>query len=242
MRVSRFFVNKPLGEETLTITENSVLHKIKNVLRLREGVVVIFFNGTNFLDYKYCIKEIQKDKIVFTLLESLSKVIEVQGGTILYLSLIKKDLFELAVLKATELGVSHIVPLVTERTTTHFLQKERLLTIVREGAEQCGRNTLPTLSTPVNLSQIVSSLDSFSVERRNTFALSLLGAPAVSHVREISQDEKLAFLIGPEGGWTEAEEEMFVRNRFSTISVSPLTLRAETAAIICTYLSSLFRK
>ena len=241
MRVNRFFVNKPLGEETFTTDENGVLHKIKNVLRLGEGAPVIFFNGTNSLDYEYRIKEIQKDKIVFTLLESLSKI-ETQGETILYLSLIKKDLFELVVLKATELGVSHIIPIVTERTTTHFLQKERLLTIMREGTEQCGRNTLPTLSTPISFSQIVSSLDSFSVERKNTFPLSLLGTPAVSHVGQTSQHERLAFLVGPEGGWTDAEEEIFVRSKFSTISVSPLTLRAETAAIICTYLSSLFRK
>jgi 16S rRNA (uracil1498-N3)-methyltransferase len=241
MRVSRFFVNKPLGEETFTTDENSVLHKVKKVLRLRESAAVIFFNGTNSLDHKYRIKEIQKDKIVFTLLESISKT-KTQGETILYLSLIKKDLFELAVLKATELGVSHIVPLVTERTTNHFLQKERLLTIIEEGSEQCGRNTLPTLLAPVSISQIVSSLDSLSVERSNTFALSLLGTPAVSHVRLVPQNERLAFLVGPEGGWTEEEEEVFVQNKFSTICVSPLTLRAETAAIICTYLSSLFRK
>ncbi len=248
MRVNRFFVNKPLGEETFTIDDPGRTHQIKNVLRLKERDSVVFFDGKNFIDYEYTIEEIQKDKILFTLTQKILKHIsqvsseEALVETVVYLSLIKKELFELAVLKATELGVSHIVPLLSERTSKHFLQKERLLTIMKEGAEQSGRNTLPLLHDPIHLKDIVSSLSSFSVISKNTFVLSLLGSPAVSYIKQSEKGDTLAFLVGPEGGWGEEEEIFFKESSFRLISVSPLTLRAETAAIICTYLSSLFRK
>ena len=119
MRVNRFFVNKPLGEETFT-DDVYLVHQIKNVLRLAIGDSLILFNGKDFFDFHYTIKEVSKDSIHLCLLER--KVTTPQKRkVVVFLSLIKKDLFELAVLKMTELGVTHIVPTISERTQTHFL-------------------------------------------------------------------------------------------------------------------------
>ncbi len=240
MRVNRFFVNKPLGEETLT-DDVRLVHQIKNVLRLKVSDSVILFNGSDPYDYHYEIREEEKSQILFRLLEKIP-VVPSSAKTVLYLSLIKKELFELACLKSVELGVTHIVPLVSSRTVRPYLDINRLKKIITEGVEQSGRNTLPLLFPSIDLAEIVSSLKHVDIDLTNAFALSLQGED-VSHClggRESNAD--LAFIVGPEGGWTTQEEQFFIENRISTLCVSPYTLRAETAALVCIYLSSLMRK
>jgi len=240
MRVNRFFVNKPLGEETLT-DDVRLVHQIKNVLRLEVSDTVILFNGADPYDYQFKITEVAKNQIRFRLLEKIPVLLP-SVKTILYLSLIKKELFELACLKATELGVTHIVPLTSLRTVRPFLDVPRLEKIMEEGAEQSGRNTLPLLLPSLPLPHLVSSLESLSISTSNTFALSLFGKEVSQYLKTKEGATDLAFVVGPEGGWTDEEENFFVSCHLNTLSVSPHTLRAETAAIICTYLSSVIRK
>ncbi len=240
MRVNRFFVNQPLGEETLT-DDMRLVHQIINVLRLQVSDTVILFNGRDTFDYHFSITEVRKNQVSFRLLEK-KLVSSPSTTTILYLSLIKKELFEFACLKATELGVTHIVPLVSSRTVRPYLDVPRLEKILQEGAEQSGRNNLPSLLPSLNFTDIVSSLEHLDIKVTNTFALSLQGEAANHYLGSRESDANLAFIVGPEGGWTNEEETFFMQNNITTLCVSPLTLRAETAAIICTYLSSLIRK
>ncbi len=240
MRVNRFFVDKPLGEETLT-DDVRLVHQIKNVLRLTISDSVILFNGKDPFDYHYKITEINKEQVFFHLFEKIP-VSLTPVKTVLYLSSIKKELFEVACLKATELGVTHIVPLVSSRTVRTFLDRTRLEKILIEGAEQSSRNTIPLLLPSHTLFDIVSSLDHLGIKAANSFVLSLLGTSTNSYLGSKESNSDLAFIVGPEGGWTAEEENFFVENKVTALRVSPLTLRAETAAIICTYLSSLIRK
>lgn len=240
MRLNRFYVNKPLGEETFT-DDVPLVHQIKNVLRLKKDDCIVFFNGSDSIDYLYTIASIEKNAVHLRLSEK--KDTGKSGETtVLYLSLIKKELFELAVLKATELGVSHIVPVVSLHTNKNFLQQKRLQTIIIEASEQSGRNTLPILLPEVKLSEIVSSLETLSVEKEHAFALSLFGESALLHLKTVEKTEPVAFIVGPEGGWSSEEEQFFVDKKVKRISLSHNVLRAETAAIVCTYLPSFLRK
>lgn len=240
MRVNRFFVNKPLGEETFT-DDVYLVHQIKNVLRLAIGDSLILFNGKDFFDFLYEIKELRKDSVHLCLLEKKT-TIRRGGKVVVFLSLIKKELFELAVLKMTELGVTHIVPLISERTQPHFLNYDRLEKIAREGAEQSGRGDIPLILAERKLSACVSLQEELEVPTANTFALSLLGENPLRNFGNYDPHESIAFFIGPEGGWTPLEEISFIEKQITPLSVSPQVLRTETAAIICVYLSFLLRK
>jgi 16S rRNA (uracil1498-N3)-methyltransferase len=240
MRVNRFFVNKPLGEETIT-DDVRLVHQIKNVLRLSVSDEVIFFNGKDSFDYLYTVKELTKRQIAFTFV-GRNPVSHRDIPTVLYLSLIRKELFELSCLKATELGVTHIVPLLTDRVTRPHVSVDRLQTILIEGSEQSGRATVPLLLPEIHLGDIVSSLSSLAVPKENAYALSLFGVSSKTLFETKEVGASLAFFVGPEGGWSEEEESFFVKEGIERISVSSHTLRAETAAIICTYLPFFIRK
>lgn len=240
MRANRFFVRKPLGEET-SITDLVFVHQIKNVLRLEVKNTLILFNDLEPFDYLYAVEIIKKDKISLRFIKTIDKAVE-EGSIILYLSLFRKELFEFACLKATELGVTHMVPLITHNTQRHFLNTARLETIVKEASEQSGRNVVPVIHEAISFPLIVSSMNSFAVKKEHSFVLSLFGHDIVSHFTTVSRSESVAFFVGPEGGWSEYEENYFTTEKLNTVTISPHILRAETASIICTYLSFLLRK
>ncbi len=242
MRVNRFFVNKPLGEETFT-DDIYLVHQIKNVLRLAIGDSIILFNGKDFFDFLYVIQEVRKDSVHLCLLEKKASINQSsKAKVVVFLSLIKKELFELAVLKMTELGVTHIIPIISERTQSHFLNHDRLEKIAREGSEQSGRGDIPLILNERKLSTCILVLEELKIPLANTFVLSLLGKDSLHNFGKYDTTDPIAFFVGPEGGWTPLEETIFTNEQVTLLSVSPYTLRAETAAIICVYLSFLLRK
>lgn len=240
MRVNRFFVNKPLGEETFT-DDSAIVHQIKHVLRLQPGDTVSFFNGKDSYNYLYRIVSLDKHTAVFCLLEKSSASLSIPT-TIVFLSVIRKELFEIAALKMTELGVSHIFPVLSDKTERRFLDIHRLEKIVIEGAEQCGRMTVPEIGDYIELTECAPLLEKFSVKPGSIFSLSLFGTKADALCRTKEASEALAFFVGPEGGWSAREELFFEEKGIQKILVSPHTLRAETAAIICAYLPFFMRK
>ena len=139
----------------------------------------------------------------------------------LYLSLIKKDKFELAIEKATELGVSSITPVIAERSQYKQVREDRLKKIVKEATEQSGRTTLPKISPTETVEEVV-------VKHQDVLVLHMDGTP----LSEISIGEDVSMLIGPEGGWSEKELELFKEKNVQVVSLPFGVLRAETAAIV----------
>ncbi|MCI5108617.1 MAG: RsmE family RNA methyltransferase, partial [Candidatus Pacebacteria bacterium] len=132
----------------------------------------------------------------------------------LFISIIKKSNFELAIEKAVELGVSSITPVKANRSQYDILNKERLQKIIKEATEQSGRVTLPEIRDTLTTKEVISEnpeIIIFDMEGE-----SIKNAPKADSI-----------LIGPEGGWSDEERKMFDK----TYSVSKNTLRAETAVI-----------
>ena len=117
-------------------------------------------------------------------------------------ALLKKDRFDLVLEKATELGVRQIRPVVTRRCVADKLNLERARAIVTEAAEQCARTALPHLSQPAKLDALLSD---WPAERALFFADELGGAPAATALA--GHQGPAALLIGPEGGFDDAERE-----------------------------------
>lgn len=239
MRLHRFYVSQPLGEEVV-IEDVSTIKQWLKVFRYREGDFVILFNGDGY-NYTYRLQTTSQTSCSLLQTEKLISYAPSRKSFI-FLSIIKKDLFELVVEKATECGITDVVPIIVTHTEKKNLDSVRLEKIIKEASEQSGRGSLLTLHAPQTLTEALLTLPTYGVTPESTYIATLLGKPS----REIlmrkdntSREKPCAFFIGPEGGWSDEEEKVFINNKYTSISLGETVLRAETAGITCAILASL---
>ena len=142
-------------------------------------------------------------------------------------ALVKKDRFDLILEKATELGVARIAPVVTRRCVVDKLNAERARAVTVEAAEQCARTALPIVDAPEKLDTL---LRDWPQDRTLFFADETGGESASAAFARVKPPA--ALLIGPEGGFDEAERAAIrALPQAVPIGLGPRILRAETAAI-----------
>lgn len=224
MRLHRFYTKENLVVgSVLQLSDPRLIHQWKNVFRFRGGQEVILFNG-NGLEFHAVINHVSKDDAEVVIGESKVVFIESRKVT-LYMSVIKKDLFELVCEKATELGVSCIVPILTERSLEKNLNIERLEKIVIEASEQCGRGDVPEIKPIIKLESALDKVE-------GSIVVSEFGGESVS---KTSKQYPTSIFIGPEGGWGEKDKEIFSKCNVKYVSLCETVLRAETAGIVTVY-------
>jgi 16S rRNA (uracil1498-N3)-methyltransferase len=211
MRLHRFYVLQPLGEEVV-IDDVSLISQWTKVFRYQEGDFVVLFNGDGY-DNCYSLDTITKKSCSLTRTKQSPSYIPQQRIT-LCLSLIKKDNFELAVQKATELGVTNVIPVLSSRSEKKNLSFERLGKIAIEASELQDLSSV-LLSLTENQTAIYFDMDT----------------EALLSKKEELKNKDLFVFIGPEGGW--GPEDLALMNQYSVsgYSLGKTVLRAETAAI-----------
>ncbi len=231
MRLHRFYVNdsvkqQPLGEE-IVVDDVSTIKQWSKVFRYKQGDSVILFDGHQ-KDCTYEIDSISTKEAKLHLV-SLKETFPLPKNITLYLSLIKKDNFELAVQKCTELGVSTIIPVLTERSEKKSLNMERLRNIAIEASEQCGRGDVPVISEITTLEEAFSSKDAEALH-----IVAAMGGVSCSSAEgeRLLNSKALTIWIGPEGGWGEGDKAIFAQGGTTSMSFGSTVLRAETAAIV----------
>jgi len=150
----------------------------------------------------------------------------------LWLAIFKFDRMEWAIEKTTELGVSRIIPVIARRTDTHLAsasvkRADRWKRIALEASEQSRRAAPPEIAAPVRSGQVVTSAAALKIvlsESENQTQLR-------DAVREHKPEPEVELAVGPEGGWTADEIELFHQEGWLSASLGPTVLRAETAAI-----------
>jgi 16S rRNA (uracil1498-N3)-methyltransferase len=173
-----------------------------------------------------------KETVVFRTLEKLPAAAP-SARLVLYAALIKFDRFEWIVEKATELGVTEIVPVDTARSERGLergaaKRVERWRRIALEASQQSRRERLPEVGEPIALAQAMAHTGTYRYALdENPGASSLLKALPTIRTAE----DTVAMLTGPEGGWTNEERAAFAAAGWTPVSMGPLILRAETAAI-----------
>ena len=242
MRLHRFYVSQPLGEEVV-IDDVSLVNQWTKVFRYEAGDLVVLFNGDGY-DYFYSLTSTSKNSCSLTRTkQSPSHAYIPKRRSFLFVASIKKDLFELVAEKATECGVTDIVPIISDRTEKKNLDTRRLEMIIKEATEQCGRGSLATLHESQTLIEALESLSMLGISEKNTYITTLFGTPVremlVNQANNVAENEPIAFFVGPEGGWSDKEEEVYRNSRYTSISFGKTVLRAETAGIACAILSSL---
>ncbi|MCK9344675.1 MAG: 16S rRNA (uracil(1498)-N(3))-methyltransferase [Candidatus Pacebacteria bacterium] len=229
MKLHRFFIEQedlpkkglPKEAEDFDVVDKNLLNQWRNVLRMEACDKAVLFDGKG--EEALC-EFVSLSKKLATL-----KVIEKKQGIVptrdvtLYLALIKKDNFEFVLEKATELGVSRIVPVQADRSEKKGVNYERAQKIVREASEQSGRAAVPTLDEVIPVSKIPTEglvvLDPRGeISAREYFAKNIT-AP-------------ISVFVGPEGGFTDAEIELFHAKKIPVVTTGEQILRAETAAVV----------
>lgn len=233
MRLHRFILDYGQAQEelsrTIHITDSRIIHQIRSVLRLKAGDQLVLCDG-NGTDACMRITAI-KAKAVEVCIESLSKnMFESSIASILYCAILKKDSFEWVVQKCTEVGITHIVPVLTQRTVKNSLSLTRLRSIAQEAAEQSGRGKVPLIAEPLPLKHAMNKAlksgaayffdPSGDEQAKNSFA---------------RREKGVSIFIGPEGGWDPYELDYARVSGARIMRLGKTILRAETAAIIASY-------
>jgi 16S rRNA (uracil1498-N3)-methyltransferase len=178
------------------------------------------------------IETARKEHVIFRTIEKLAAE-QPSLHVILCAAIIKFDHFEWMIEKATELGAARIVPLIAVRTEKGLdkaahKRLERWRRIGMEASQQSRRAHLPEVSEPLTLAEAlaISATHRYALDE-NPGAPPLMAAlPA-----QRNSGDSVALLIGPEGGWTDEERHKFTSAAWRPVSLGPLILRAETAAI-----------
>ena len=225
MRLHRFYINQPLGEEIVQVENLGIIHQLIYVFRYKIGDEVILFSGNGY-DYRYTIISSSKKDISFKL-QDKSKSILIEKNVTLYMALVKKDTFEHIVRTCTELGVTQFVPIIAERSEKKNLNFERLQIIATEASEQCGRSDVPIISPIITLEEAIECVSN----NKHTIVASLFGEKVSSDtIKNTLKNKDISVFVGPEGGWSEKEEKLFEDKGFTKIKLTETVLRADTGA------------
>jgi 16S rRNA (uracil1498-N3)-methyltransferase len=229
MRLTRVYLDAPLEAGARVTLTGSAARHVTRVLRLRPGQALTLFNGRGG-EYAATIEALRRERVAVAVGEP--SAIERESPLTLTLAqgVSRGERMDLIVQKATELGASRIVPLLTERSVVRLSapqaarKLEHWRAIAIAACEQSGRNRLPELAQPLGLPDFAGT--------RAADARLLLSPGAATRIEDIPRPAgALTVLIGPEGGLTEAEQQTAVGAGFMPVRLGPRVLRTETAAI-----------
>lgn len=246
MTANRFFIQKRLRESTSIYLGGHEHHHLSKVARIKPGDQVWLFDGSGN-QYRSCVEEIGEKKTRLFVLERIQRKepdVKITLGQVI----LKAKNMDLVVQKATELNTDVIVPVLSERTIVKIdgvqdKKRERWRRLAIEASKQCGRSTVPEIREPLSLRSLIeknsASKKLFLSERGGTSLREILMNPLN---KKIGIPKSVILLVGPEGGWTEIEEQDMMDSCYEAVSLGSHTLRSETAAIVSLALITHFWK
>ena len=228
MRIPRIYTGQSLRANAVIELEPGPSQHLSRVLRMKVGASLVLFDGSGG-QYPATIHAIGRNVVAAA--TGNFESVERESGLQLQLGIAisRGDRMDWVVQKATELGVSSIAPLATERTEMR-LGNERCdkklrhwQQIATSACEQCGRNRLPQIMPPQDLGQWLRSVQA-------DIRL-VLHHTAINSDPGLSSPVSAALLVGPEGGLSQAEIDAAVHAGFSSLQLGPRVLRTETAPL-----------
>lgn len=221
----RLYVEQALGVGQSIPLERAQAHYLFGVMRLAVGAQVALFNGR---DGEFVARVAEAGKRGGVLeCESQSRPLQMPPDLWLCFAPIKKTRTDFIVEKAAEMGASRICPIQTDFTNSERIRRERLQAHAIEAAEQCGGTFVPEVA---DLQKLDRMLSDWPKDRNIMFCdENLAGA---EKILGDAGGEKWAILIGPEGGFSEAERKRLHGLPYAfPVSLGPRILRADTAAV-----------
>jgi len=218
-KLHRFYIPTIPEGSPLVLTDETVVHQIVSVLKfsLGESFIIFTHGGPDIT-----VTITSKDKKSVTVEKvTTTPTIPLPRSIIACVCITKGASFELAVQKLTEVGVSVIVPIISERTIKQSLRLDRLEKISLEALEQSGGNTKVVLHEPMTLSESFTAFPYFTVL-----------CDAYDDTTTIVLPDTVVMYVGPEGGWSDTDRAVFDTKEIHHLKLGDKILRTETAAII----------
>ena len=220
----RLYNPDSIEENSTNLLSKEHTHYVVNVMRLKRGSNINLFNSEG--EWKSEIVFLDKDRVEVKIIEKIKQPKEISNIE-LAICLVKKNPMEIILQKATELGVSKIIPIISERTEVKELNYDRANKIVIESTEQSNQLSPPKISEVIKLKDFLNNLDGSS---------KLLFADVNStknlNAETLKQGNPISVLIGPEGDFSPSERDSILGNsNVTSFTISRNILRSDTAVI-----------
>ena len=222
----RLYVDQPLAAGQAVALSEAQANYLFNVMRLSRGAAVALFNGRDG-EWQATVAETGKRGGVL-IAQTQSAPLRLPPDLWLIFAPIKKARTDFIVEKAVELGAARILPVQTRHTNSERIRQDRLQAHATEAAEQCGATYVPEVADLIRLDKLLANWD--ATRRLYWCDEALAGqTPALSGLNEPTPS---AILIGPEGGFSAAEQTPLRPLTFvHPLTLGPRILRADTAAV-----------
>ncbi len=226
MSKARFYVDKGKISKTIELCDSNSLHKLKNVLRLKEKDSLRVFDGVGS-EYLCVIGDIKPAKVIITQEKLLRQAPEPAKKIILGFPVLREEKIDFILQKATELGVWLFLPFICERGLKKNPPDKKIIRwkkIILEAARQSERLWAPQLSNVLNFEELTQ------LNYRLKFLAKSDSKDLLSYKNDIKKSKEIFIVIGPEGGFSKSEESKSLDNNFKLLNLSPNILRVETAS------------
>jgi 16S rRNA (uracil1498-N3)-methyltransferase len=227
MNSPRLYIDAPLHAGTHYDAPPEQAHYLNHVLRLKESDAVRLFNGR---EGEWRAHILSTKKKTCTLKIERQLISQTASEDIFYLfAPIKHARLDYMAQKATEMGASRLMPVLTQNTQATRVNVERLRANAVEAAEQCNLLSVPEVQAPLTLDE---TLASWHAERALIFCDESAKHESPLQKLESLRGKPCAVLVGPEGGFSKNERDKLLSASFThPISLGPRILRADTAAV-----------
>ena len=224
MSTVRLYYPENIIENSTSLLSKEHTHYIVNVMRLKRGSNINFFNKEG--EWLSEIVFLERDRVEVKFLNKVKNSSPVSNIE-LAICIVKKNPMETILQKATELGISRIVPIISERTEVRDLNLERANKIIIEATEQSNQLNPPEISQIIKLKDFINNI---SEETKLFFAdINSTNKPSPKDLKEV---KNISILIGPEGDFSSTERELILsKSQTLPFSLSNNILRADTAVI-----------
>jgi 16S rRNA (uracil1498-N3)-methyltransferase len=219
--------------ETFDIGDKEVVTQIFKVLKLQRGEHIVLKNEG--FAYECELLLVSREKITVSILNKKESVIQKKISLVICIP--KKDKFELILEKCTEIGITDFYPVISERTIKTNVNSERASKIIQEASEQAQRLDTPKLHAISKLEDVLDELKPivFDVEGQPWCHPGFI--PESRNIntetpKQVRGDNLVSFLIGPEGGFSQKELDLFKEKNLHTYKLGDTVLKTETAAIV----------
>ncbi len=220
----RLYHPDSIQENTISLLSKEHTHYVINVMRLKRGSNLNFFNKNG--EWKSEIIFLEKNRVEVKILEKIKNANN-PSKIQLAICLIKKNPMETILQNATELGVSKIIPIVSERSEVKELNSERAKKIVIEATEQSNQLVPPEISKVIKLKDFLKTFD-----RTNKLLFADVNSKENLKSQDLKDSKSFCILIGPEGDFSPSERETILGKReVKPFTLSRNILRSDTAVI-----------